>query len=97
VILAADHVQGDPARGGLLGRPAQHAQPGRVNETDLGQVGHQRVTGRGQSRQLLFQLGHGGDVDLAGHADRDLPGSALDRHGQRQARDRPRPAASTRH
>jgi hypothetical protein len=40
-------------RGGAVGRADQRGQPGRIDEADLVQVGHQRAAAGGQLEQPL--------------------------------------------
>ena len=68
-----------------------------ADRAHLSQVGQHGVSRDGQGGQLLLQLGHGGDVDLAGHGDQHMPGFAPDSHGQRLTRHRPLAAAPARH
>jgi len=64
--LGADHLQAAAARGGALGRPDQRAEPGRVDEADPVQVGHQRAAAGGSDLSHGFTIGdsHRVTVDL---------------------------------
>jgi len=50
-------VQAAALRGGPFGRADQHGQPGRIDEADLVQVGHQRAAAGGQLEQAAPAAG----------------------------------------
>lgn len=49
---------------GAVGRADQDAEPGRIDEADLVQVGHERPAAGRQLEQLFPQPGHGDHVNL---------------------------------
>ena len=74
----ADHAQASAAGGGLPGGSGQRAEPGRVDEAELVQVGHHLAAVGSQGGQPFTQRGRGDDVDFAGQGDEHIPRAAPD-------------------
>ena len=75
-------MQASAAGGGLPGGNGQRAEPGRVDEAELVQVGHHLATVGGQGGPPFAQRGRSDDVDFAGDHDEHIPGAAADLDGR---------------